>query len=61
MKKKTRKMDPYFVSRQRWELRYVAYKLDDEGYPVLVEDVKDAIKAVGKSRKKVYNWLRKNC
>lgn len=64
MKKKHPKLDPYLISRQKWELSYVVRKISSEylsGYEIYIEDVLAAIKAVGRSRKKVYNWLRKNC
>lgn len=48
-----KKMDPYLVSRQKWELQYVATKTGQTIVSVLA-----AIKAVGRSRRKVYNWLR---
>ena len=45
-------MDRYLVSNQLWELRYIA-----KAFMVKVQDVKDAKKKVGVSRKKVYREL----
>lgn len=49
-----RKMDPNFVSTQKWEIQYVATK-----FKVKPEKVREAKKTVGKSRRKIYNYLRK--
>ena len=51
--KKHRKMDPYFVSLQKWEVAYIAKK-----FGASVQTVRRIIKAVGKSRQKVYLTLR---
>lgn len=59
--KRTKRMDPYLLSRQKWELQYVVEKLRKEGFKKLeVRDILIALKAVGRSRRKVYNYLRKN-
>lgn len=50
--KKPLKMDRLLVSSQLWELRLVA-----KVFYVSVQDVKDAKKKVGVSRKKVYKQL----
>lgn len=53
---KTKKQDPRLVAeRQRYELYYISGK-----YHIPLEDVKRAVKAVGRSRKKVYSWLREH-
>lgn len=51
--KKHKKLDPNWVSSQIHELRYVAFK-----YSVSVDKVREAKKAVGKNRRKIYNYLR---
>lgn len=53
-KVKNHKMDPYLVSNQPWEIKYIAdkFKLSTD----LVRKVK---KEVGRSRQKIYNELRK--
>jgi len=50
-----KKMDSYLISNQAWELDYVAQK-----FSIGRKDVRAAIKAVGNSRRKVYNWIRQN-
>lgn len=50
---KKRKMDPRLVSSQKWELTYIADKIG-----VSINAVKAAIKQVGRSRRKVYAYLR---
>lgn len=53
-KKKHPKMDKYYVSgNQKWELSYVAKK-----FSVPVEVVRQAIKDLGKGRRRLYNYLR---
>lgn len=58
-KVKNKKMDPHTVSQQKWELQYVAKK-----FGVSVEVVKTSMKQtiggkkIGKSRKRLYNYLR---
>lgn len=47
------KMDPHLVSKQDWELNYLLRKFNCKR-----SDLKNAIKAVGNSRKKVYQYLR---
>jgi hypothetical protein len=50
---KGKSMDPHSVSNQVWELRYVATK-----FKTTIEIVKKVKKLVGRSRKKIYNYLR---
>lgn len=50
---KGKRMDSNFVSKQKWELQYVASK-----FKVKVEKVLTAIKEVGKARHKVYAYLK---
>lgn len=51
--KKHRKMDPYLVSKQKWEISYIASK-----FRVSAATVRRILKAVGRSRQKVYAILR---
>lgn len=51
--KKHRKMDPYLVSHQKWEIAYIAHK-----FGASTKTVQRIIKAVGRSRQKVYAVLR---
>lgn len=51
--KKHRKMDPYLVSQQKWELAYIARK-----FGASIQTVRRIVKAVGRSRQKVYATLR---
>ena len=55
LKKKNRKMDPYTVSNQPWEIQWVASKFDVK--PALVRKVKKDLKT--KSRQKIYNEIRR--
>lgn len=48
-----KKMDPNFVSNQKWEIQYVSNK-----FRVKPEKVREAKKKVGTSRRKIYNYLR---
>ncbi len=57
--KKVHKMDPYTISNQRWELDWVVRKMKREGKIISTVQVQLAKKMVGKSRRKVYNYLRK--
>lgn len=49
---KRRKMDPRLVSMQKWEIAYIARK-----FGFRASTVKRVIKAVGRSRRKVYATL----
>ena len=51
--KKRKKLDPRFVSSQRWELRYIATK-----FGIKPEQVLAIKKQTGKSRIKVYRAIR---
>lgn len=51
--KKHKKMDPYLVSKQPWEIAYIASK-----FKVSAKTVRRILKAVGRSRQKVYAALR---
>lgn len=51
--KKHRKMDPYLVSKQPWEIAYIGQK-----FKVSAQTVRRILKAVGRSRQKVYAVLR---
>lgn len=51
--RRPRKMDPYLVSKQKWELAYIARKFKTKASTVL-----RIVKAVGRSRQKVYATLR---
>lgn len=55
-----KKMDRYFISNQPWELDYAIAKLKKEGINVTRDMVKQGIKEVGKSRRKVYKNIREN-
>lgn len=50
---KRHKMDPRLVSRQKWEIYYIAHK-----FGVTTREVLAAISRVGRSRRKVYAELR---
>ena len=57
--KKHPKMDRYLISKQKWELEWVIKRMwDKEKISCSVNDVLFAIKKVGRSRRKVYQWLR---
>lgn len=53
VKKKRKKLDPNFISLQKWEIQYVANKFE-----ILPEEVRAIVKKIGKSRKKVYKHIR---
>lgn len=55
MKKKTKKMDPRFVSNQKWEIQYIASK-----FGIYPEQVRDVKKKVGRSRLRIYKEIREN-
>lgn len=56
MKQKTHRMDPYLIAgEQDYELDYVAQK-----FQVSRDNVREAIAAVGHSRRKVYKYLREH-
>lgn len=57
---KQRKMDPNFVSNQKWEIQYVSDKIKKEGHAVTPEIVRATKKLVGRSRRKIYSYLRIN-
>lgn len=48
-----KKMDPYLVSGQSWELAYIAKK-----FSTTVDKVKAAKKLVGRSRRAIYLHLK---
>lgn len=50
---KHKKLDPNFVSKQKWEIAYVAKKFDCN-----TETVLRALNFSGKSRRKLYSELR---
>lgn len=52
-KVKGKKMDAHLVSNQIWELRYIAKKFN-----LTIPEVKAAKKKVGRSRRKLYRYLR---
>lgn len=54
-KVKGRKLDPRMVSNQKWEIQYIASK-----FKIKPDKVRQAKKAVGKSRNKVYKYIREN-
>lgn len=56
--RKGRKMDRYTVSDQPWELQYVKQRMEFEGIVVDTDSVKFAKKSVGRSRTKIYEYLR---
>lgn len=61
--KKTFKMDRFLVSKQMWELNYIVHKIGKEkGNPFAITktDVLKAVHCVGRSRRKVYKYLRNN-
>lgn len=51
--KKRKKLDPNFVSSEKWEIATVAKK-----FSVAPEVVRKARKVAGKSRRAVYSYLR---
>lgn len=53
MKNKHPKMDRLLVSKQEWEIEYIAKKFGCSN-----KDVLDAIKYEGHSRRKLYAYLR---
>lgn len=57
---KKHKMDRHLVSRQKWELDYIANKLTLEGHKCWKGVILEAIRVVGRSRRKVYTYLRNN-
>lgn len=60
-KVKHQKLDPYFISlKQRYEIEWVINRFQRIGIAITAQDVKDVVKKVGKSRKKVYNYINKN-
>jgi len=52
-KVKGRKMDNNFVSNQVWEIQYIASK-----FAIKPEKVREIKKLVGKSRQKIYNYIK---
>ena len=52
-KVKGRKMDSNFVSNQIWELTYIARK-----FAVTIDLVRQAKKTCGKSRRKIYSYIK---
>ncbi|HEU4901188.1 MAG TPA: hypothetical protein VFT06_00310 [Flavisolibacter sp.] len=59
---KKHKMDRHLVaSEQDHELDYIIKKLSAEGYDLGRDDVRTAVLAVGRSRRKVYKYLREHC
>jgi hypothetical protein len=50
---KHKKMDPNFVSSEKWEIAYVAKK-----FHVSVDVVRNVKNMLGKSRRKLYTYLR---
>lgn len=52
-KVKGRKLDPNFVSSQKWEIQYIATK-----FKVKPDVVRRLKKELGKSRRKIYAALR---
>ncbi len=60
MKKNHPKLDPNFIStKQVYELDYVVNRFHKKGINISRQDVKEAVKKVGKSRRKVYAELSK--
>lgn len=53
-------MDRYMISNQPWELDYAVAKMKKEGITVSRDMVRQVIKEVGKSRRKVYKNIREN-
>lgn len=47
------KMDPYMISEQEWEFDFITAK-----FRCTRQAIRNAIKAVGRSRKRVYKVLR---
>lgn len=57
-KKKTKRRkfaDTLMVSNQKWEIQYIASK-----FGIYPEQVRDAKKAIGRSRRKLYAYIREN-
>jgi hypothetical protein len=54
-KVKGKKLDPRFVSNQKWEIQYIASK-----FGISPEQVRDVKKLVGRSRRKIYKEIRDN-
>lgn len=54
-------MDKYLIAtKQRWELEYVMDRMAQENVFVTMQQVKEAIKDCGRSRRQVYSYLRNN-
>lgn len=51
--KHNKKMDPNFVSSQVWEIQYIATKFN-----ISPECVRVIRKEQGKSRRKIYNYIK---
>lgn len=57
--KKHPKLDPNLVAiSQKYELDYIVGKFKKEGTKITSKDIREAVKKVGRSRRKVYGWLR---
>lgn len=55
---KRKKLDPRFVSKQKHEIAYIVKRFTYDGYKINSALVRKAVKEVGKSRLKVYAYLR---
>lgn len=56
-------MDPHLVSLQPWEIRYMMRKFNfwdkhELSFEEVRAEIKDAIKELGHSRRKMYAYLR---
>lgn len=57
--KKHPKLDPNLVAiSQKYELDYIVGKFKKEGTKITSANIRVAVKSVGRSRRKVYGWLR---
>jgi hypothetical protein len=58
MKQKHPKMDKYKISlKQKYEIEWVITRMAQYAVKVTSQQVKDAVKKVGNSRRKVYAYL----
>jgi len=60
-KAKHPKMDPYLISNVKYEIDYVVSWAHKQGLvKVNSKIVRAVVKKIGRSRRKVYNYLKKN-
>ena len=55
------KMDPYLISNVKYEIDYVVSWAHKQGLATVTSKIVYAVvKNIGRSRRKVYNYLKKN-